>query len=300
MLKKTFSILSLLLFVTTLSISTKAGDYRPDLDVNQLLQDYFDYKQAYDSINLYQSILNDYSDDLMEDHPADDIYMSIWTREKLNPYQMPIDSLCDSVRIDCSEFVLPVGGRVTSSFGARRYRYHYGTDLKLYVGEPVKAAFSGKIRIIDYERYGYGHYVVVRHNNGLETVYAHLSEVLVEHNQTVEAGDTVGLGGNTGRSTGPHLHFEIRYLGNAINPENVIDFHTGTLRTNDYLITKNQTFYYQKEVLAMKAAKYITVRRGDTLSHIASRNGTSVSRLCRLNNISTKTTIRPGQKIRVR
>ena len=298
MLKRTFLIL--FLFPSIFSVPTKAGDYLPDLNVNQLLQDYFDYKQVYDSINLYQSLLNDYTDDLMENHPADDIYMSIWTRERLNPYKIPIDSLGDSIRIDCSEFVLPVGGRVTSRFGARRYRYHYGTDLKLYVGEPVQVAFSGKIRIIDYERGGYGHYVVVRHNNGLETVYAHLSKVSVEHNQTVTAGDVIGLGGNTGRSTGPHLHFEIRYLGNAINPENVIDFNTGRLRTDDYLITKNQTFYYQKEVLALQAAKYITVRKGDTLSHIASRNGTSVSRLCRLNNISTKSTIRPGQRIRVR
>lgn len=298
MFKKAFLIL--LIFSSIFSISTKAGDYLPDLNVNQLLQDYFDYKQAYDSINLYQSLLNDYTDDLMEDHPADDIYMSIWTREKVNPYKIPVDSLCDSIRINCSEFVLPVAGRVTSRFGARRYRYHYGTDLKLYTGEPVRVAFSGKVRIIDYDRNGYGNYVVVRHNNGFETVYAHLSSVSVEHNQTITAGDTLGLGGSTGRSTGPHLHFEVRYLGNAINPENIVDFNTGTLRTNDYLITKNQTFRYQKEVQTLQAAKYITVRQGDTLGHIASRNGTSVSRICKLNNLSTSSTIRPGQKIRVR
>ena len=279
---------------------SKGGDNYPDLDVNELLQVYFEYKNASDSVNLYERMLRDYTDDLMENHPADDIYMNIWSSEKVNPYKIPIDSLPDSIRINCRDFVLPVPGAVTSRFGARRYRYHYGTDIKLYTGEPVRAAFPGKIRIIDYERQGYGHYVVVRHDNGLETVYAHLSKVLVEHNQGVAAGDTIALGGNTGRSTGPHLHFEIRYIGNAINPENVIDFETGTLRTEDYLITKNQTFYYQKEVQALMAAKYITVRSGDTLSRIASQNGTSVSKLCQLNKISVKTIIRPGQKIRVR
>ena len=292
--------LNLFLLIIVFGASTKASDCFSNPNVNQLLQDYFDYKQAYDSINLYKKFLNDYTDDLMENHPADDIYMNIWTREKINPYKTSIESLPDSIRIDCSDFVLPIKGRITSRFGARRYRYHYGVDLKLYTGEPVRVAFSGKVRIIDYERQGYGHYVVVRHNNGLETVYAHLSKVLVEHNQTVTAGDTIALGGSTGRSTGPHLHFEIRYIGNAINPENVIDFNTGTLRNNSYLITKNQTFYYQKEVLALQAVRYTTVRKGDTLSHIASRHGTSVSRICQLNNLSTRSIIRPGQRIRVK
>ncbi|NDV45583.1 LysM peptidoglycan-binding domain-containing protein [Paludibacter sp. 221] len=297
MFKKIYLALALLTASTSF---IKAGDHLPELNVSKLLQDYLDYKHLYDSINVYERMLNDYSDDLMEDHPADDIYRNIWTRERLNPYKIPIDSIPDSIRIDCRNFVLPVPGNITSRFGARRYRYHYGTDLKLYAGEPVKAAFSGKIRIIDYERRGYGHYVVIRHKNGLETVYAHLSKVLVEHNQQVNAGDTIALGGNTGRSTGPHLHFEIRYLGNAINPENIIDFNTGILKEDQYLITKNQTFYYQKEVQALQAAKYIIVRKGDTLSHIASRNGTSVKRICQLNNMSIKSIIRPGQKIRVR
>ncbi len=290
----------LLLLITSICISAKPGENSHNFNVNQLLQDYFEYKNQYDSLSLSADILNNYTDDFMDNHPANDIYMSIWSKERVNPYKVPIDSLPDSVRIDCSEFVLPVPGKITSKFGSRKTRYHYGTDLKLYTGEPVKAAFSGKIRIIDYERQGYGNYIVVRHDNGLETVYAHLSKVLVEHDQVVAAGDTIGLGGSTGRSTGPHLHFEVRYIGNAINPEKIIDFNTGTLRNDDYLITKNQTFDYHKEVLALQAAKYITVGRGDTLSHIASRNGTSVSKICQLNGISTKSIIKPGQKIRVR
>lgn len=294
-------LLLLFTFLTIFSTSSQVIDNISAFNVNQLLQDYYAYKNVQDSISLYEQLLNEYSeDDLVEDHPANDLYRNIWTADRLNPYKIPIDSISDSIRIDCSEFVLPVPGAITSKFGARRYRFHYGTDLRLCMGEPVKAAFSGKVRIIDYERKGYGHYIVIRHNNGLETVYAHLSKVLVEHNQTIHAGDTIALGGNTGRSTGPHLHFEIRYLGNAINPANVIDFNEGNLRNEEYLITRNNSFDYYREIKSLQTAKYITVRSGDTLGHIASRNGTSINTLCRLNNISSKSIIRAGQKLRVR
>ena len=123
-----------------------------------------------DTINIYKEMLNDHSDDLMENHPADDIYNRMWTTDHVNPYKIPIENMPDSVRIDCSHFVVPVPGVITSEFGPRRYRFHYGTDLRLKVGDSVRSAFSGKIRIIDYEARGYGHYIVIRHDNGLETV----------------------------------------------------------------------------------------------------------------------------------
>jgi murein DD-endopeptidase MepM/ murein hydrolase activator NlpD len=252
-----------------------------------------------DSTNIYRQMLNDISDDLMENHPADDIYNNIWTREKLNPYKIPIDSLPDSVLIDCSDFVMPCQGAITSSFGPRRYRYHFGTDLRVHIGDSILSAFSGRIRIIDYEARGYGNYVVVRHDNGLETVYAHLSEVLVAENQDVKAGDLIGLGGNTGRSTGPHLHFEIRYIGNAINPELLIDFTAKKIKNEQYLITKKKTFHYQREVNNLSKVKYYTVRKGDNLSRIAARNGVSVKVLCKMNGIKQSTCIRPGQRLRV-
>ncbi len=253
-----------------------------------------------DSANIYQEMLNDNSDDLMENHPAEDIYNNIWTSEKLNPYKIPIDSMPDSVKIDCSHFVVPVPGVVTSVFGPRRYRFHYGIDLRLTVGDSVRAAFSGKVRIIDYEAKGYGHYIVIRHDNGLETVYAHLSEVLVTLNQNVKAGELIAYGGNTGHSTGPHLHFETRYIGNAINPASIIDFNTGHVFSSSYLITKKKSFYYQREVKLLKAAKYYSVKKGDNLGKIAIRNGTNITTLCRLNKITAKTKIRPGQRLRVR
>lgn len=257
-----------------------------------------------DTVNIYQEMLNDRSDDLMENHPADDIYNNIWTANRLNPYKIPIDSLPDSVKIDCRFFNVPVPGIITSDFGPRRYRYHYGTDLKVNIGDTVVACFSGRIRIIDYEARGYGHYVVIRHENGLESVYAHLSQVLVKLDQNVKSGEIIALAGNTGRSTGPHLHFETRYLGNAINPATIINFYTGKVHSDTYLITKKKSFYYQRDVAAAKKAqtkaKYYTVRKGDNLGSIAARNGTSVKNLCRLNGIKEKKLLQLGQKLRVR
>jgi murein DD-endopeptidase MepM/ murein hydrolase activator NlpD len=253
-----------------------------------------------DSANIYREMLNDRSDDLMENHPADDIYNNIWTPDRLNPYKIPIDSLPDTVRIDCSKFHVPVPGLITSDFGPRRYRYHYGTDLRINIGDSVLSAFDGKVRIIDYEARGYGHYVVIRHNNGLETVYAHLSQVLVSLDQNVKGGELIALGGNTGRSTGPHLHFEMRYLGNALNPASIVNFITGKVHNDIYQITKRKSFYYQHEVRKQASAKYYKVRKGDTLGHIALRNGTSVKAICRLNKIKTNTKLQPGQRIRIK
>lgn len=253
-----------------------------------------------DTANIYREMLNDRSDDLMENHPADDIYNNIWTPDRLNPYKIPIDSLPDTVRIDCSKFHVPVPGLITSDFGPRRYRYHYGTDLRINIGDSVRSAFDGKVRIIDYEARGYGHYVVIRHNNGLETVYAHLSQVLVSLDQNVKGGELIALGCNTGRSTGPHLHFEMRYLGNALNPASIVNFITGKVHNDIYQITKRKSFYYQHEVRKQASAKYYKVRKGDTLGHIALRNGTSVKAICRLNKIKTNTKLQPGQRIRIK
>ncbi len=250
--------------------------------------------------NIYRRMFNDPTDDLMEDHPADDIYNKIWTSEKLNPYQTPIDSIPDSTIIDLKGFTMPWKGYITSKFGPRRYRMHYGTDIKLQVGDSIRAAFDGQVRIVDYEPRGYGHYVVIRHDNGLETVYAHMTRPLCDINDRVYAGDVIGLGGNTGRSTGSHLHFEIRYLGNAINSELLINYDNHQIKDSTYLITKKQTFYHQKQIQAQAASKYVTVRSGDTLGAIARRNGTTVGALCRLNGIKSTSILRIGQRIRVR
>jgi murein DD-endopeptidase MepM/ murein hydrolase activator NlpD len=259
----------------------------------------FPTKPAKDSTNIYEEMLNDESDDLMENHPAEDIYNNIWTSEKLNPYKVSLNDLPDSIRINCNGFHMPIFGRVTSKFGPRRYRFHYGIDLALHVGDTIHAAFKGKVRIIDYDPGGYGNYVVIRHENGLETVYAHLSKVDVRLDQNVKAGQHIALGGNTGRSTGPHLHFETRYLGNAINPANLIDFQDGKVVASTYILTKRKNFYYQQREKTRDIAKYYKVRNGDNLSKIAARNGVTVAALKKLNNIKGSS-INPGKRLRIR
>ncbi len=244
------------------------------------------------------------TDGLAEEHPAHALYRENWTTDRVNPYHVPIDSIKDSTRIDLRGFVMPFPNYITSKFGPRRYRYHFGTDIKLQVGDTIRCAWDGQVRIINYEPRGYGNYVVVRHDNGLETVYAHMSRILVDDGERIFAGEPVGLGGNTGRSTGSHLHFEVRYLGNAFNTEQIINYENYALKDSLYFITRKSTYAHSRQARNMQAggqgSRYYVVRQGDSLSLIAKRFGTSVNALCRLNGISANSVIRVGQKLRVR
>lgn len=198
------------------------------------------------------------------------------------------------------DHTMPVCGELTSPFGPRRGRMHYGIDLELDQGDPVVAAFEGMVRVSRYNR-TFGNVVVVRHSNGLETLYAHLSQRSVEVGDHVEAGTLLGLGGNTGRSFGDHLHFEVRYLDQPIDPQLIFDVSEGELRVKD--LTLDRKFFADLERTRAAAAasgkRYHTVRKGDTLSAIARRNRTTVSRLCKLNRLSTRSKLRIGQRIRV-
>ena len=235
---------------------------------------------------------------LMNHHPADSIYHFIWTDERVNPYGTMFDSIKDDVHIKMAGFRLPAPGYVTSGYGWRRYRMHKGTDIKVQIGDSIRSAWDGQVRIVGWDPRGYGYFVVIRHDNGLETVYGHLSRPLVDEYERVKAGYVVGLGGNTGRSTGSHLHLEIRYLGEAINPENFINFATGELRNSDeYVIGIKAMKQARAEAAAMK---YHKVRSGDTLSGIAKKYGTTVKKLCQLNKIKETKVLQIGQKIRVR
>jgi murein DD-endopeptidase MepM/ murein hydrolase activator NlpD len=235
---------------------------------------------------------------LINHHPADSLYYFIWTDERVNPYGTLFDSLKNDVHIPMAGFVLPAPGYVTSPFGWRRSRMHKGTDIKVQVGDSIRSAWGGQVRIVGWDPRGYGYFVVVRHDNGLETVYGHLSRPLVDEYEMVPAGYVLGLGGNTGRSTGSHLHWEIRYLGEAMNPESVVNFATGQLRNSEEYVIGIKAM---KQARAEQAArKYHTVRSGDTLSGLAKKYGTSVKALCRLNGIKETSVIRIGQKIRVR
>jgi len=235
---------------------------------------------------------------LINHHPADSIYRFLWTDERVNPYGTMFDSLKDDVHIPMAGFRLPHPGYVTSPYGWRRHRMHKGTDIKVQVGDSIRAAWAGQVRIVGWDPRGYGYFVVVRHENGLETVYGHLSRPMVDEYEMVPAGYVLGLGGNTGRSTGSHLHWEIRYLGEAINPANVVDFGSGQLKNaNEYVIGIKA----MKQARAEAAArKYHKVRSGDTLSGIAKKYGTTVKKLCALNGIKETKILQIGQKIRVR
>lgn len=221
------------------------------------------------------------------DNPASYLYPE-WS----NAYVHKFDDveLPDSVIISMKGYVMPTDStRITDKFGyrPRRGRAHMGIDIKVRTGDTIRAAFDGKVRISRYERRGYGHYLVIRHPNGLETVYGHLSKKLVGENDIVHAGDPIGLGGNTGRSTGSHLHFETRILGNAINPAYLFDFPKQTAVTDYYVYSKNTREVYYK------------VKSGDTLSRIAIKNETSVANICKLNGISRNAIIKVGQTLRV-
>ena len=208
-------------------------------------------------------------------------------------------------------FPTPEYARPSSHFGPRRRRFHYGLDLAMPTGEPIYAAFDGVVRFSKYNS-SYGNLIVIRHDNGLETYYAHLSKRHVTPGTRVKAGEEIGLCGNTGRSRGSHLHFEIRYKGNAINPENVISCETRTLLAPTITLNKNSFNKVAKPGYAnntsgrssvgnySKGGKYYKVRTGDTLSRIAKRNGTTIAKLCKLNNMKQNAVIRPGQTIRLR
>lgn len=227
------------------------------------------------------------------------------------PEATPIQ-LVDSLK----SYHYPYIGRITSRYGPRRGHAHQGIDLSLKVGEPVYAVFDGKVRIS--KAVGkYGNLVVIRHNNGLETFYAHLSERSVQPDEWVVAGQQIGLGGNTGRSTGPHLHFEVRYRGQSFDPERIIDFKTGELRREELLLKRRHFSIYAKfeqdfdeeleiakieeaERKAAQAIQYHTVRSGDTLGALARKYGTTVNRICQFNGIKSTSIIRIGQRLRVR
>lgn len=236
--------------------------------------------------------------------PAEDLYGSNWNTKWVDPFRGEAEkpNFPDSCAINCSSFVYPIDtiARVTSKYGPRRRRMHRGIDLKVQKGDTIRAAFDGKVRIRNYERRGYGYYLVIRHPNGLETIYGHLSKQLVHVNDIVHAGDPIGLGGNTGRSTGSHLHFETRFLGQAINPAEIVDFENG-VPAHDTFVFRNVKINGRKSNIYTSSGDqlvYHRVKSGDTLGKIARIYGTSVSELCRLNGIKPTTVLRVGQSIR--
>jgi murein DD-endopeptidase MepM/ murein hydrolase activator NlpD len=278
-------------------------------------------KVVVSAAELMEEVDSELPDTLDISFPSHDLYAS-WDTETAHPYNFKENFKCDSVQIqltneyDCG-FTPPFCGYLTSLYGWRKYRPHYGTDIDLVTGEEVKAAFDGMVRVAKYYK-GYGNCVIIRHNNGLETVYAHLSKIKVESGQQIESGTVVGLGGNTGHSRGSHLHFEVRYLGQAIDAQDLIDFERGTLIANTFVLRKNDVenkydlralhSRYRKDLgLAYgnykdkngKPYKLYYVRKGDNLSRIAKRNRTTVNAICKKNGIKPSTILKPGRKLKI-
>ena len=182
-----------------------------------------------------------YAADLYEEcEPEPDIYTEGWDSDLVNCYK---DANVPNTKVlDVRHYVMPIKGNyVTSHYGYRPQfgRTHKGVDLRSAIGDTVYSAFSGRVRLTRFDRGGYGFYVIVRHENGLETIYGHLSRFLVKPDQYVKAGQPIALSGNTGRSTGPHLHFETRFMGYAINPEAIFDFGNRCTHTDSYTFSKS-------------------------------------------------------------
>lgn len=262
--------------------------------------------------------------------PAEDLYAD-WE----NKYAHRATQLPDEYKIDLRDFCMPTPSRViTSNFGPRWRRQHKGLDIKVYVGDTIRSAFSGMVRMVKYEAAGYGKYIVIRHDNGLETIYGHLSKQLVKENQRVKAGDVIGLGGNTGRSFGSHLHFETRLCGVALNPAIMFDFRAQDV-TGDFYVYRKSTYARDaaeatrlrgvrgngsynpadvnstataanrnadkassKKAVASAPRKVHKVKKGETLYRIATKYGVSVEQLRKLNGLGKNANIRPGQLVR--
>lgn len=263
-------------------------------------------------------------------NPAANIYMD-WT----DNIRSCTGAVPSNYKIDLRGFHMPTPSRkINSPYGPRWGRQHEGLDIKVYIGDTIRAAFDGKVRICKYNGGGYGYYIVIRHPNGLETLYGHLSKQIVKKDQIVRAGEPIGLGGNTGKSSGSHLHFETRVLGQPINPALIFDFVNQDV-TGDFFVLQNgiskgniaaathfdapkataSTGYTaaptyaapRQPVISKPQTKAETeskepvsysVKTGDTLFSIAQKHGTTVEKLRQLNGLKANSILKTGQVIR--
>lgn len=244
-------------------------------------------------------------------------YYAIWDPRVINPYGLtpqefdePVDLTLYNPAQNHMWSTPMTQTPVTSNFGFRWGRRHNGTDLDLETGDSVKTTYDGMVRIVAWDGSGYGRFILVRHYNGLETLYGHLSKQLVESGDMVKAGDVIGLGGNTGRSSGSHLHYENRYEGNPFDPRNLFDWENRQIKSDHFLLTQDvltnlkgpakSEFEAGDAPVAYTRSILHKVRSGETLSSIAGRYGVGVSALARKNRISTRSTLRVGQKLRIK
>ncbi|MBW7844460.1 MAG: peptidoglycan DD-metalloendopeptidase family protein [Bacteroidia bacterium] len=242
--------------------------------------------------------------------PANNHYPFDWDTVVINPYKVSLAEMQDTIMLklkdsmDCA-FHPPAIGSISSDFGwrkwARRPKFHFGVDVRMEVGDPVYAIFDGVVRVAKRSA-DYGYVVLIRHYNGLETLYAHFDQLLAYTGKPVRSGEIIGLAGSTGRSTGPHLHFEVRYKGEKIDPNKIIHFPNGSILSDTLQIDKfcfSHIKLYKAQQTKLRS-KYYVVKRGDTLGKIAYKTGVNAKQIARLNRITTKTKIKAGRRLRLR
>lgn len=248
---------------------------------------------------LYKNFTWEYLQDepvmLSQEDDSTGLFTAQWVNDQIFAYRLKPDSIRDTV-ISLNNngriFTLPVYGKLFRGF----MYTHKGLDIKLDKGDTIKAAFDGVVRYARYNRGGFGNLIILRHYNGLETYYAHLSKMLIKVNQVVKSGDPIALGGSTGRSRGPHLHFEVRYKDIPLDPLRMIDFDNQKLISNVLPVTKKVFYPNDYDVNAV----IVKIKKGDTIGKLAKKYHTSVKEICAMNKIKPNTTLRIGRSIRVR
>lgn len=290
----------------------RAVERMSEADISWMIDSLFSLDEVpyalINEINLYIDLLDQRRNNrsiFLTDHPHPSphpaqCYYDEWNEHKPVPYNFGASALRDSVYIKLRDSLKfcdyhhPYAGKVTSRFGWRNGRRHCGIDVDLEVWDPIHAAFAGQVRVARYYG-GFGRVVVIRHYNGLETTYAHLHRFKVKTGDYVEAGDVIGLGGSSGRSSGSHLHFEVRFMGVPINPEHLIDFAEGDLLGDTLVLKKTPHWYVGRTTNTLVHE----VEKGDYLHKIATRYGVSMEQICRLNGIRRNAILRVGQRLRI-
>lgn len=253
-------------------------------------------------ISYYGSILNRTADEsgihcYKEGIPGEEYYgdFDLATIFNVVPEDsFPETQLIPLIGTEYGSYFHPRNDKINSRYGWRDGRMHRGIDVDLEKGDKVYAAFDGMVRIAKRHN-AFGNVVIIRHYNGLETVYGHLSKLKVKAGDRILSGQIIGLGGSTGRSTGPHLHFEVRFKGQSLNPANFIDFANSKLACDTLVIKKSRW-----GITAFPAnAEFHTVERGDSWYEIAKQYGLTVKALLAMNGSDKKYYLKVGQKIRI-
>lgn len=237
--------------------------------------------------------------------PAHELYgTSAWKSSYVNPFSQYGDKhIPYGYAIKWDSYAMPLSSysHISSKFGfrSRFQRMHYGVDFATPVGTRVLSSDDGMVRYVGWQSSGYGLYIIVRHGNGAETIYAHLSKVFVKRGDSVRCGEVIALSGNTGASTGPHLHYEIRFLGIPINPEILVNFSEQKLLHNVLVFTKDfYRSYNDKSVV--HGEKLVTVRSpiDGTVADVAQALDVPLELICQLNGLPPDMPVKKGRIFR--